>query len=731
MPTRQHVFPLDLTMKLSSNHIVNEVKQFTSPADRLFVPNAGPFYTESMVIKTSSGRLLQPITEYKLLYMNEDATIASNRNVCAVIQILNESLNEVHLDYRVIGGEYGDTVYGILQELDKAGPIVKQIDWKTNVYNKPTEYPPAPHFHRADDFSDWDKVWVELEGIRKAIIVGDEQSWAAVFRYFNRRIEFMEGNISNSVINNVNGILGGFVTHTDLNNYYTKADINRLLEESDVKLSNDAGNLLELREDGLYYGIQAPPDLTNLYVDAVNGSDTNPGSKAEPLKTLDKALLMVAPNMSNTIHLKIIPEENKHTHSYFISKVYKVTQGATRNIFVYGHPLIDGEQNKAARKLDPNNYWYNTSTVPQVPIWVRWMDISLSDGRTVQEPAKFMLTDGVLGLYKVNIIASRPENTDAKPVNGYSYKSVFGGSGKLILRSSRLTRVTNTEENKDNPDVRLRPAFNDALTNAAYWIMSHGGLLNLDLQALVFDYATIVNKVSPNENGHMQYGIVNSHGVYENAGFGQVGASGFKGVPFLELYTSSMSIYIAGVTSWNGEAKVLGIPAVQLPNNTYQWLSDNLTIGRISWSNGIPTNLSANFPIGKFNIANNSNAYKVVTVTANMIPNETRGLLDILMWRDGLSNVEFDRLISGMSYHRITSDRLKVLNIDMEGGGVLGEFVPTGLQVTLYNATASEITVNQTLNGKNFKRIWLPYSAMTLIFINKTDIDIIGGMVEE
>ena len=93
MPTRQHVFPLDLTMTLASNRVVNEVKEFTTPADRLFVPNAGPFYTESMIIKTASGRLLQPITEYKLLYMNEDATLASNRNVCTVIQILNESIN--------------------------------------------------------------------------------------------------------------------------------------------------------------------------------------------------------------------------------------------------------------------------------------------------------------------------------------------------------------------------------------------------------------------------------------------------------------------------------------------------------------------------------------------------------------------------------------------------------------------------------------------------------------
>ena len=67
----------------------------------------------------------------------------------------------------------------------------------------------------------------------------------------------------------------------------------------------------------------------------------------------------------------------------------------------------------------------------------------------------------------------------------------------------------------------------------------------------------------------------------------------------------------------------------------------------------------------------------------------------------------------------------------MEGGGVLGNFVPTGLQVTLYNAVNNEITVNQTLGGANYVRKWLPYSALTLIFINRTEIDVIGGMTEE
>lgn len=733
MPTRNHVFPLDLTMKLESNHVVNEVKQFTTAADRMFVPNAGPFYTESMIIKTASGRLLQPITEYKLLYMNEDATLASNRNVCAVIQILNETIPEVHLDYRVIGGEYGDTVYGILQELDKVGPIVKQIDWKTNVYNKPTEFPPAPHFHHANDFTDWDKVWVELEGIRKAILVGDEQSWAAVFRYFNRRIEFIENNISTNVLNNVNGLIDGFIDESRLESYYTKAEVDKLVGEVDIKLSKSPGNLIELREDGLYYGVQAPPDLTNIYVDAVNGSDTNRGSKAEPLKTLDKALSMVTSAQSNTIHLKVIPESHIGTHSYFISKNTTIDTGVVRNFVVYGHDLIDGEKNKEARRISGYNYWFYTATVPRVNIWLRWIRLKTSSGVKFQEVPTFLNRGGEFAFNKINFIVPRLEDPDTNgdAVHSYGSNAVFSGRGTFTLRGTHLINVVKTHANFDNPDLSQRPAVTDIYSNKFYWFLAHsGGTMTINLAGdIKITYGTEIPRNSPDEFGYTNYGNVNIHENYATSGFSTVGNPLYKGRPKFEIYNASMFIHHAEI-QWDAE-KRLYPEAPTIRSNVLHWLSENNGINRINWVSGVPTNLVANFPIGKKNISLNVNAYKVANITANMIPNGTRNILDLLMWRDGLNNAEFDRLISGMSYHRVTSDRLQVLDLDIGDGAFFGDFVPVGLQVTLYNATASEITVNQTLNNKVFKRIWLPYSALTLIFVNKTTIDVIGGMTEE
>lgn len=59
--------------------------------------------------------------------------------------------------------------------------------------------------------------------------------------------------------------------------------------EADVKLSQDGGNLIEARVDGLYYGIQAPADISTLYVSTSAGDDTNDGTISNPLKTLREA----------------------------------------------------------------------------------------------------------------------------------------------------------------------------------------------------------------------------------------------------------------------------------------------------------------------------------------------------------------------------------------------------------------------------------------------------------
>lgn len=57
-----------------------------------------------------------------------------------------------------------------------------------------------------------------------------------------------------------------------------------------IRLSSAKGNLIQQRKDGLYYGVEAPPDTANLYVSSTMGDDGNAGTRNAPLKTIREAI---------------------------------------------------------------------------------------------------------------------------------------------------------------------------------------------------------------------------------------------------------------------------------------------------------------------------------------------------------------------------------------------------------------------------------------------------------
>ena len=245
----QNVYPKDLTMSLASNHIEREVKAFSKAEDRIFVPDGGPFFSQSLIIKDSNGLPLKPQVDYKLLYLNEGATLEAGRDIVSVIWVMKETISSVLLDYRVVGGDYGNTVNAIMQEIKKAGPIQKNVDWNVNVYGKPHQFPPAPHFHTPDTFTGWQMVYEQLEGIRKAIIAGDDVSWEAHYNYINRLMNGLETNL--------NSKLSGYATHSqvsnalssvevdvDLSNYYTKAQADSAIKVATDEVSNVSETLI-------------------------------------------------------------------------------------------------------------------------------------------------------------------------------------------------------------------------------------------------------------------------------------------------------------------------------------------------------------------------------------------------------------------------------------------------------------------------------------------------------
>ena len=108
----------------------------------------------------------------------------------------------------------------------------------------------------------------------------------------------------------------------------------------DVKLSNESGNLLQIKDDGLYYGNRPPANLSNLYVDYENGVDQHPdqvdgaGTRAKPLKTIAYAVSISKEHTDYTIWLR---ENQEHIVDH-----YKGVSFKRGNITIYPYgSLVD------------------------------------------------------------------------------------------------------------------------------------------------------------------------------------------------------------------------------------------------------------------------------------------------------------------------------------------------------------------------------------------------------
>lgn len=166
-------YPFDPTGLASSNLIVDEQYLVPATRNRAFALNGGPFFTNSVIVKTVPGNVvLTKGVDYKLLYLYSDATIKTNKEVNGVVHVINPTISgTVSVTYQVVGGKYStnyDAIQLLLEQLAVDNRSVRFSD----LIDAPVSYPPTPHLHSVGDMYGWDSVVQVLEDIRDASLGG-------------------------------------------------------------------------------------------------------------------------------------------------------------------------------------------------------------------------------------------------------------------------------------------------------------------------------------------------------------------------------------------------------------------------------------------------------------------------------------------------------------------------------------------------------------------------------
>lgn len=205
----------------------------------------------------------------------------------------------------------------------------------------------------------------------------------------------------------------------------------------EVKLSKNTGNLLERRADGLYYGIQAPPDTYNLYVSSVSGDDNNAGTIGSPLKTIDAAWKKNRADQSAVIWLKA-------GETFEISDNLNATSGASKVIRVYGTDLLN-----PPAPLDGARHTYRPEALINFPRpTIRMKDnYGNKHVRRGATPAFWIRSSAVLSITGCNIylgkkysVSELHEVFGGEPALGYWSDSIFyGDQGTIKLFGCNVT----------------------------------------------------------------------------------------------------------------------------------------------------------------------------------------------------------------------------------------------------------------------------------------------------
>lgn len=235
--------------------------------------------------------------------------------------------------------------------------------------------------------------------------------------------------------------------------YYTKSQINQsylstaqadarylqILDEAAI-ISTRADNILSiLPGNKLYAGRLAQPELYDLYIDCINGSDNHPGTKDKPLRTLERANELTPANRSNNWRLKhySLDQMEKANARYEWTFNMYVKEGAIRKLYMYGNTWLDGAKKQQAQQLANGSINpLGVKELTRVPIYIRTV---VNTAATSENLWSLILSGGGEFIAEgIRFIKPIPVEQGQLSTGSFNGGSFFYGHGRIRLYASEL-----------------------------------------------------------------------------------------------------------------------------------------------------------------------------------------------------------------------------------------------------------------------------------------------------
>jgi hypothetical protein len=243
-----YTYALDTTGVNPTNLIRNESHVLADGPMRLFAPNFGSFFTESMKLIDlgNNNRELVKGVDY---YPSDVAELPSglyNKEICNIVVIKNPAVTkDVMLTYQVLGDFYEvpeSQVVTQMQNIAAAG----QHDWKWGPLLTPvkaSQYPPTHYMARNDNRIGFEYQEHAIARIRQILINGFPEAQVDLYAYIDAMFSVLgaqQNGTESRLTNHIDNDQNPHSVTPDQLNVYTKTELNQFRDQLYNEFNNRA-----------------------------------------------------------------------------------------------------------------------------------------------------------------------------------------------------------------------------------------------------------------------------------------------------------------------------------------------------------------------------------------------------------------------------------------------------------------------------------------------------------